>query len=125
MTAIYHNRRSEIVFRQHFLGLFDVLREIVRLFAAAQDYMDLGVPGGLDYRCEAVTVYAEKGVGVAGGDHGVYGDLQVSVGAVLEPDREREAAGQFPMGLGFGGPGADRAPAEHVRQVLRGYRVEH
>ena len=57
--------------------------------------------------------------------HGVHGDLQVAVGAVLEADREGEAAGHLAVGLGFGGAGADGAPADHVGHIFRCDRIEH
>ncbi len=66
-----------------------------------------------------------KAVRVQGRLHGIDGDLQIAVGAVLEADREGEAAGHLAVGLRFGGAGADRPPTDQVGQIMRGDRVEH
>ena len=125
VAAVDHDGRNEVVPGQHFLGIPDVVRIVVGLLPPAQDDVNVGVAGGLDDGGEPVTVDAEEGVGVERRNHGIDGDLEVAVGAVFEADREGEAAGQFAVGLGFGGAGADCAPAEHVRQVFGGDRVEH
>ncbi len=54
----------------------------------------------------------------------VDGDLDVAVGAVLEPDRHREAGAELAVGLTLGGAGADRPPADRVGDVLRRDRIE-
>src|SRR6185312_482688 len=55
---------------------------------------------------------------------GVDRDLRVPVGAVLEADRHREAAGQLAVGLALGGARAARPPADEVGEVLRRDHVE-
>ncbi len=57
--------------------------------------------------------------------HGINGNLQIAVGAVFEADREGEAAGHFSVGLAFGGPCADRSPADRVGHILWGDGVKH
>ncbi len=63
-------------------------------------------------------------VRLAGGQHRIYRDLHIAVGAVLEPDRAGEAGRQFPVHLAFGGAGADRAPGHQVGDVLRRHHVQ-
>ena len=57
-------------------------------------------------------------VPAAGRLDGVGGDADVAVGAVLEADRRRQAAGQLAVHLAFGGARANRAPADQVADVL-------
>jgi hypothetical protein len=47
-----------------------------------------------------------------------------AVGAVLEAEGHREAGGHLPVGLGFGGAGADGTPADEVGDVLRRDGIE-
>ena len=58
------------------------------------------------------------------GFHAVDGDLDVAVGAVLEPDGHRQSRRQLAVHLGLGGPGADRAPRDGVGDVLRAGRLQ-
>ena len=69
-------------------------------------------------------VHAEERVPGRRGPARVHRDLDVSVGAVLEPDRHRQARGELAVDLALGGPGADRAPGHGVRDVLRRDRVQ-
>lgn len=55
----------------------------------------------------------------------VNGDPQVPVGAVLEAHRERQARGELPVELRLGGPRADGAHGDEVRQELGGDGVQH
>ena len=48
----------------------------------------------------------------------VAGDLDVAVGAILEPDRRRQTGGEFAVHLALGGARANRAPGDQVAQVL-------
>jgi hypothetical protein len=54
----------------------------------------------------------------------VDGDLHVTVGAVLEPHRHRQARAELAVDLTLGRARADRAPRHQVGDVLRGDRVE-
>ena len=63
-------------------------------------------------------------MGLGRRQHGVQGDLQIAVGAVLEADRTGQTAGQFAVGLALGGARADGAPGNQVTEVLRRDRVE-
>src|SRR5699024_12185852 len=72
----------------------------------------------------ALGIHPEEGVGGRGRTHRVHRDLDVTVGAVLEPDRCAQTAAELAVHLTFGGAGTDRAPGDHVRDVLRGDRVE-
>ncbi len=75
-------------------------------------------------RRDAAVVDAGEGMGGGGGADRVDRDLDVAVGAVLEPDRHREAGAELAVDLALGGAGADRAPGDRVGDVLRGDRVE-
>ena len=86
--------------------------------------MAIGVATGAGNRRLALVVDAQKAMGVSGGDDGVDGHLQVPVRAVLEPHRGGETRGHLPVGLGFGGAGADRCPAHQVTVILGRDRVQ-
>jgi hypothetical protein len=92
--------------------------------AAAQDHVGVRIPGRGHHRGRAVVGDAEERVPGRRGPARVDRHLDVAVGAVLEPDRHRQAGGELAVDLALGGPGADRAPGHRVRDVLRGDRVQ-
>jgi hypothetical protein len=92
--------------------------------AAAQDHVGVRVTGRGHHRGRAVVGNAEERVPGGGGPARVDRHLDVAVGAVLEPDRHRQARGELAVDLALGGPGADRTPGHGVRDVLRGDRVQ-
>ena len=49
VAAIDHDGRNEVVFFQHLLGLFDVLRIVVGFFPSPVDDVHFRIAGGLDY----------------------------------------------------------------------------
>ncbi len=57
--------------------------------------------------------------------HGISRNLQAAIRAILETDGEGEATGHFTVRLRLRGPGPNCTPTDHVREVLRGDRVEH
>ncbi|MNY48036.1 hypothetical protein D3C86_1833410 [compost metagenome] len=63
-------------------------------------------------------------MGVSGAAHGIAGDADTAVGAVLEAHRHAQAAGHFPMDLRFGGARANGDPAEQVVQVTGSHRLQ-
>ncbi len=126
MAAVDHDPDRQAGLAEHLLGATDVLGLVVgTMVAAAQHDMHVAVPGGGDDGVATVIVDTEKVVGMQGGVHGIDGDLQIAVGAVLETDGKGKTAGHFSMDLGFGGASADRPPADGVGQVMGGDRVEH
>src|SRR5690606_2278761 len=89
-----------------------------------QDDVAVGVAAGDDGGGLALDVDAEESLGLRGGLDGVDGDGESAVGAVFEAERHGQAGGHLPVGLRFGGAGADRRPADEVGDVLRRDRIE-
>ncbi len=48
----------------------------------------------------------------------------VAVGSVFKPDRAGEGRGHFTVDLAFGGPCANRAPADQIGDKLAGHHIE-
>jgi hypothetical protein len=97
---------------------------VVGLLAAAEDDVGIGIAGGGEDGGEAVFGDAEEVVGAHGGAHAVDGGVEGAVGAVLEADGGGDAAGDFAVGLGFGGARADDVPGDKVADVLGHEDVE-
>ena len=83
-----------------------------------------GLPRVCRIAGRAVDVDSGEGVATPRCPDGVDRHLDVAVGAVLEADRHRQAGAELAVDLAFDRPRADRAPADHVGDVLRGDRVE-
>src|SRR5699024_7180376 len=98
--------------------------EVGAAATTTQDHVAVGVALGDHDGSGALGIHPEEGVGGRGRTHRVHRDLDVTVGAVLEPDRCAQTAAELAVHLTFGGAGTDRAPGDHVRDVLRGDRVE-
>ena len=110
---------------QAVLGLSDSYgAKIGARTAATEHKVPVGVAGGADEGGLAIAVHAQKTMRAAGGQHGVYGDLGATVGAVLESDGHAQAAGHLPVDLALGGAGADGTPGYQASQILRDNRVE-
>jgi len=62
---------------------------------AAQHEVTVGIAAGADDRGAAIGVDPEEAVGVRCRLDGIDRDLEPAVGAVLEADRRRQAAGHF------------------------------
>src|SRR5438093_7290856 len=92
--------------------------------APAQDDVAIGVTARGDNRAEPLLGHAGELVGMPGGAHGVDGDLDAAVGAVLEADGHREARGQLAVHLALGRARADGAPGDEVRGELGRDRIE-
>ena len=92
--------------------------------AAAQDHVGVRVARRGHHRGDAVMGDAEERVPAGRRPARVHRHLDVAVGAVLEPDRHRQAGGELAVDLALRGPRADRAPGHRVRDVLRRDRVE-
>ncbi len=107
VAAIHHQPRLQARFFQRLFRQRHIDRVVVGVFAAAQDHMAIRVALGLQQRDLTLLVNAHKGVGGGGRLQGIDGSAQITVGAVLEADRHGEAGSHLPVGLGFGGAGAD------------------
>ena len=83
-----------------------------------------GLPAVVTTAAAPLWVTPKNVCPAADGPARVHRHLDVAVGAVLEPDRHRQARGELAVDLALGGPGADRAPGHRVRDVLRGDRVQ-
>jgi hypothetical protein len=111
--------------RDQLQGLGHVAGLVVRPGpAATQDHVGVRVPRRGHDRGRADRGDAEERVPAARRPARVHGHLDVPVGAVLEPDRHRQAGGELPVDLALCGPRADRAPGHGVRDVLRRDRVQ-
>ena len=101
-----------------------MFRAVVRLFAAAQDGVAVGVAGSVDDSGMAGFGYGKKVVRVGGGANGIDGDFEVTVGAVFEADWAGQAAGKLAVHLAFGSARADGTPGDEIGVILRGDHVE-
>jgi hypothetical protein len=69
-------------------------------------------------------VDAQETVWSHGRLHGIDGNLQAAIGAILETDGHGQSAGHLTMGLRLGGAGADGGPAHQVGEILRHHRIQ-
>ena len=100
VRAVDEDRLGQIGLGEERFGLRDVRRRIVRPSGtAAQDDMAVGVAASDDGGGGTTEVDAEEGLGLRGGFDGVDGGGEGAVGAVLEAERHREAAGHLAVGL--------------------------
>jgi hypothetical protein len=63
-------------------------------------------------------IVAHKNLGTGGGQQGIDGRIQITVGSVFEPHRHGKRTGPLAVILGFGGPGADAGPGNQPGQTL-------
>jgi len=106
------------------LGKGNTHRIVIRLAASTQHHVRMRVALGAYHCASAFLCYAQKGMGVAHGDQGMDGAVQVSIGAILDPNRHGQAAGQFAVCLRLRGSGANGSPADEIGQVLGNDGVE-
>ena len=92
--------------------------------APAQDQVAVRIALAPDDSAAAVVHDPDVAVRRAGGADRVHGDLQVAVGAVLEPDGHVERAGELAVRLGFRRARADPRPRNELGEVVRDRRVE-
>ena len=88
--------------------------------AAAQYQMGVGVATGFDDCRVALAVDTEVTMAMGGGTHGVAGDGNATVGAVLEAYWQIKTAGHFAVDLRFRRAGANGHPAQQVVEVAGG-----
>ena len=119
VRAVDHDSRRQAGPRQHLRGLLHVLGVVVRPPVAATEDHVAGVVAARDHDGgQPLLRHREELVRMHGRPDRVDGDLDVAVGAVLEPDRHRETRGQLAVDLALGCPGADRAPRHQVGDEL-------
>jgi hypothetical protein len=92
--------------------------------SAAKDDVAVAVALGDEDGGLPVLRVAEEVVGLAGGEDGFDGDLDVAGGSVFEADGTGDAGDEFAVDLAFGGAGPDGSPADERGDVLRGDHVE-
>ena len=125
MAAIHHQPGRQLLGRQAAGRRCDRLAVVVAaLLAAPQHQMAIGVAGGGYDRRHALLVDAQEMMGSGRRLHGMNGRAHAAVGAVFEADRHRQAGGHLPVGLAFGGAGADRRPADQIGDVLGHDRIQ-
>ncbi|MOA06318.1 hypothetical protein D3C78_1259490 [compost metagenome] len=71
-----------------------------------------------------LAVHAEMPMGMGGRAHGIAGNADPAVRAVLEPHGHAQAAGHFPMDLRFGGACTNGDPTEQVIEVAGGHGLQ-
>ena len=86
--------------------------------------MAIGVARGGHDRRLALPIDAKEMVGPRRRLHGIDGGDGTAVGAIFEADRHRQTRGHLPVGLAFGGAGADGRPADQIGDVLGHHRIE-
>ena len=91
---------------------------------AAQHQVGVGIAGGFHQRRVPQLVDAEMTVRMGRRAHGIAGDAQAAVGAVLETHRQVEAADQFAVNLRLAGARTDGRPGQQVIEVARHQRLQ-
>jgi len=125
VAAVDHDLRAYAGFFHLLAGVFHGSGVVVGGVAAtAQDDVGVMVAFGDEDGSAALFGVAEKVVGLAGGEDGLDGDLDIAGGAVFEADGAGEAGDKLAVDLAFGGAGADCAPADERGDVLGGDHVE-
>lgn len=124
VAEIDHQARGNTGFGELCGSGLDVFGTVIRLFAAAQDDVAVGIAGGVDDGGVAGFGYGEKMVGMGGCADGIDGDFEVAVGTVFEADGTGKAGGKLSVHLAFGSACTDGAPRDEVGVILRRNHVE-
>ncbi len=125
MAAVDHDARCDTLTLQrltrgrHAGGI--VVRRAV---ATAQHQMGVGVARGMQQGRMAEVIDAEVLMRVRRRAHGVAGDADTAVGAVLEAHRQVQAADHLAVHLRFAGTRTDGGPTEQVVEVTGGHRLQ-
>ena len=83
-----------------------------------------GISSRTDDAGYAVLVDTEEAMRCARRNHGVQGDLQTAIGAVLEANGHRQTTGHFAMCLRFGRPRPIGHPGHQIVDILWNNWVE-
>ncbi len=125
MAAIHHHPRRQAGFSQLSSGFLHRLWVVVSAaLATPQDQMAIGIARGGHNGGVTVVVDAQEMVGLRRRFHGIDGGNGTAVGAIFEADRHRQTRSHLPVGLAFGGAGADGRPADQIGDVLGHHRIE-
>jgi hypothetical protein len=120
VAGVDHDRGFQLRGFEAVDGLHDIVRAVVgAAFTAAQDDVAVGIAAGGHGGGHAVLVHAEEGLRLHRGLDRVDGGHDVPKGAVLEPERHREAGGHLAMRLRFRRARTDGAPRDQIGDVLR------
>ena len=119
MGAVHHDVARKPDFLQRRLAPRHGCGVVVRAAAAAAQHdVGVGVAAGVDHRHLSFAVDAEEAMRAGHRPHGVDGDVEGTVRAVLEAHDGGQARRHFAVDLGFGGARADGRPGDEVLQVL-------
>lgn len=119
MAAVDHDAGRQLGCRQLVRHGLDVLLGIVRaLGPTPEDDVARVVALGRDNGRKPLLGDGKEVVARRGGLDGIEGDTDTAVGAVLEPDGDRESGGKLAMDLGLSGACADCAPGYEVANIL-------
>ncbi|MCY1413026.1 hypothetical protein D9M71_284480 [compost metagenome] len=125
VAAVDHDPRRYGRLGQVVMNLGNVLALVVWPAVPTPQYqVGVRVALGFDDRRVPLGIDAEVAVRVSGAAHGVAGDADAAVGAVLEAHRHIQAAGHFPVDLRFGGARTDGNPAQQVVEVAGRHRLQ-
>src|SRR5690606_379799 len=95
MTCIDHNAAGQTRLGQLLGHQIDALCVIIGRLAAAQNDMTIVITDGRDDGRMAAFGYRQKMMRLRRGINGVYGNLDIAIGSVLETHRARQARRQF------------------------------
>ena len=125
MGAVHHDVGGDAGLFQCFFGQGHGYGIIVRLAAAtAQYHMSVLVALGGGQCHTAFRINTQEAVWGLHTQHGVDGHIQAAIGAILEAHRAGQTGRHFPVGLAFGGTGANRVPGDQILNVLGGGWVQ-
>src|SRR6266511_931657 len=124
MRAIDHHPRRKPGVSQLAADLVDACRIVVGRPPAAQDDVAILVARRMHDGGVTAFGYRQEVVRRGGCLDGIDRDLHSAVGAVLEPDRTRQARRELTVNLAFGGACHDRPPRDQIGDVLRGDHIE-
>src|SRR5688572_10110384 len=124
MACVDHEPRRKPGLGEQLARRRDVLGAVVRRLAAAQNDTPVGIAGRRRDGRLTLLGHGQEMMRMRRRADGVYGNLDVAVGAVLEADGAREARRELAVDLALGRARADRAPGDEIGDVLRRDRIE-
>lgn len=126
VRAVDHDSELLALLDESLLRSLNVLLVVVgALGATAKDNETVLVALGAGDSGQALLGNAHEVVFSRGSANGINSNTEVSVGSVLETDRERETRGKLAVKLAFGSTGADSTNRDEVGKELRGDGVQH
>lgn len=126
MRAINHDSELLALLDESLLSGLDVLLVVVRaLSATAENNETVLVALGTCDSSQTLLSHAHEMVLSGSGANGVDRNAEVTIGTVLESDREGQTGGKLAVELAFGSTGTDGTDRDEVRKELRGDSIEH